>query len=179
MKYIYTLLSAILLLVSGATSATAQKNSTPITRTILGCTLGKSTIDEIKAKMTERGAEISQENQESQWVSYIVARGVLFAQAKVDVQFRFFEGNLLSYTVVFKDKGDADRVNLSLIRKYIKGDDLKNIGFEGYGAEDQHTKMYHVYVYSDDYKKEFKYSFLSYLDIALDRKLSDLKASEL
>lgn len=118
MKYIYTLLSAILLLVSGATSATAQKNSTPITRTILGCTLGKSTIDEVKAKMVDVGAEIKKQEYPSEWETSLVVDGVPFAQTRVSALFIFFGGKLSSYSALFLDRADADRVNLGLLKKY-------------------------------------------------------------
>ena len=58
MRYIYSIIGAIILLISGTQSAFAQKETT-ITRTILGCTLGKSTQDSVVARLQELGADFA------------------------------------------------------------------------------------------------------------------------
>lgn len=179
MKHVYTLLASILILTSVVTSATAQRSSTPITRTILGCVLGKSTIEEVKAKMIEVGAEIKKQDHPSEWETSLVVDSVPFAQTKVSTLFIFFGGKLSSYSALFFDRADADRVNLGLLKKYEKGESLENLGYEGYKVTDPNTELVHVYVYSEDHKKEFMYSFLSYRDIVLSRRLDSLKASDL
>lgn len=179
MKHVYSLLASVIILVSVATSATAQRSSTTITRTILGCVLGKSTIEEVKGKMLEVGAEIKKQDHPSEWETSLVVEGVPFAQTKVSTLFIFFEGKLSSYSALFPNREDADRVNLGLMKKYEKGESLESLGYEGYKVTDPNTELVHVYVYSEDHKKEFIYSFLSYKDIALSRKLDSLKASDL
>ena len=179
MKHVYTLLASILILASVVTSATAQRSSTTITRAILGCVLGKSTIEEVKGKMLEVGAEIKKQDHPSEWETSLVVEGVPFAQTKASVLFIFFGGKLSSYSALFPNKEDADRVNLGLMKKYEKGESLENLGYEGYKVTDPNTELVHVYVYSEDHKKEFIYSILSYKDIALNRGLDRLKASDL
>ena len=56
---------------------------------------------------------------------------------------------------------------------------MENLGYEGYRVTDPNTELMHLFVYSEDSKKEFMYSFLSYKDIALNSKLDSLKASDL
>lgn len=179
MKHVYTLLASILILTSVVTSATAQRSSTPITRTILGCVLGKSTIEEVKGKMVEVGAEIKKQEHPSEWETSLVVDGVPFAQTRVSALFIFFGGKLSSYSALFLDRADADRVNLGLLKKYERCESLENLGYEGYRVTDPNTELMHLFVYSEDNKKEFMYSFLSYKDIALNSKLDSLKASDL
>lgn len=179
MKHVYSLLASIIILASVATSATAQRSSTPITRTILGCILGKSTIEEVKAKMVEVGAEIKKQDHPSEWEASLAAESVPFAQSKVSVLFTFCNGKLSSYSALFFNKADADRVNLGLMKKYEKGESLESLDYEGFRVTDQNTELVHLFVYSEDYKKKFKYSVLSYRDIALNKKLDRLKASDL
>ena len=56
MRYIYSIIGAIILLISGTQSAFAQKETT-ITRTILGCTLGVSTVDSVTAMLQKMDAD--------------------------------------------------------------------------------------------------------------------------
>ena len=122
MRYIYSIIGAIILLILGTQSAFAQKETT-ITRTILGCTLGTSTLDSVTIRLQELGAEFEPTNPTTpRAAGLLVTGGVTFASARPRILFIFIDKKLALINIIFLTKDDADRINRNLSLKY------KNVG---------------------------------------------------
>ena len=179
MRYIYSIIGAIILLISGTQSAFAQKETT-ITRTILGCTLGKSTQDSVVARLQELGADFAPTDPPTPGTTgLLVTGGVTFANTTPRILFTFVEKKLALITIVIFNKTDADRINTNLSTKYKNWEKTISYRDAGGSVVDLKTLLMHVYAYSDDYKNEFIYSALSYGDLALISKNSKVQSAEL
>ena len=85
MRSIYAALAVLLLILTTAITGFAQSKSKPklkevITRTIIGCTLGESTIDQIKQKIQEQNGKIDTiaDGEEGSRVQAILASDIPF-----------------------------------------------------------------------------------------------------
>lgn len=179
MRYIYSIIGAIILLISGTQSAFAQKETT-ITRTILGCTLGKSTLDSVTIRLQELGAEFEPTNPTTpRAAGLLVTGGVTFASARPRILFIFIDKKLALINIIFLSKDDADRINRNLSLKYKNWEDTTTYKEEGGAVQDPRTFLLHTYTFAEDYKKDFQYSTLSYGDKTLLSKSAKIASEEL
>lgn len=152
MRYIYSIIGAIILLISGTQSAFAQKETT-ITRTILGCTLEKSTQDSVVARLQELGADFAPTDPPTPGTTgLLVTGGVTFANTTPRILFTFVEKKLALITIVIFNKTDADRINTNLSAKYKNWEKTISYRDAGGSVVDLKTLLMHVYTYSNDYK---------------------------
>ena len=139
MRYIYSIIGAIILLILGTQSAFAQKETT-ITRTILGCTLGTSTLDSVTIRLQELGAEFEPTNPTTpRAAGLLVTGGVTFASARPRILFIFIDKKLALINIIFLTKDDADRINRNLSLKYKNWEDTTTYKEEGGAVQDPRT----------------------------------------
>jgi hypothetical protein len=179
MRYIYSIIGAIILLISGTQSAFAQKETT-ITRTILGCTLGVSTVDSVTAMLQKMDADFEAvESTPPRENILFVRRGLTFANTQPTFFFEFFDKKLAMVRVIFYNRDESDRINKNLVAKYKNWIDFSIIGKEGGGTDDSRTMLAHTYATIEDNDKIFKYSLLTYADKALEEKRIKAESADL
>ena len=129
MRSIYATLVALLLILTTATAGFAQSKSKHkakpkevITRTIIGCTLGESTIDQIKEKIQEQNGKIDTivaDGIEGSRLQMILASDIpFFGKNRNDVILKTVDGVLYSVSFLTDDKDEANRLKFSLSDKY-------------------------------------------------------------
>ena len=156
------------MLICSTHSAFSQKETT-ITRTILGCTLGVSTVDSVTAMLQKMDAEFEAlESAPPRENILFVRRGLTFTNIQPMFFFEFFDKKLAMVRVLFYTKEDSERINNNLAAKYKNWRDFSLIEKEGGAAEDSYTLVAHTYATLED--GITKYSILTYADKALQEK---------
>ena len=190
MRSIYATLAALLLILTTATAGFAQSKSKPkpkevITRTIIGCTLGESTIEQIKEKIKEQGGEIQKikDGEEGPRVQVIHASGVKFFGKIQDAAIlKTVDGVLYAVAFVITEKDEADRLKRSLPDKYEEWEETHtnklSQPYEG-GYSDSRYSVVLSYYNDGEFSEKFKFAILLYLDKKLSKKSEEIGNSDL
>jgi hypothetical protein len=186
MRRLYAIIAGIVIALTTTTSGISQTKSTPkeaVTRTVLGCTLGVSNIDQAIETITSKGGSISDVNTlEIPGLKVFLATNLVFAGEPGMRAIIQFLDNTLAFIGFFIDsENDASRIKTSLSNKYKGWKDNGGRLFEPYTGrvKDDKTEVSLFYYYEDDHNLEFKNAMLVYSDVALFRKIMQLKDSDL
>ena len=190
MRSIYATLAALLLILTTATAGFAQSKSKPkpkevITRTIIGCTLGESTIEQIKGKIKEQGGEIQKikDDEEGPRVQVIHASGVKFFGKIQDAAIlKTVDSVLYAVAFIITEKDEADRLKRSLPDKYEGWEETHtnklSQPYEG-GYSDSRYSVALSYYNDGEFSEKFKFAILLYLDKKLSKKSAEIGNSDL
>lgn len=125
MKHLYSTFVALLLILLTSTAGFSQRNNAKqkdvITRTIIGCTLGETTLEQLKEKIKEQGGEIHkiEDGEEGPRVQVLYANGVkFFGKIQDIVILKTVDGVFYAVAFVITEKDEADRLKRSLPDKY-------------------------------------------------------------
>lgn len=187
MKHLYVAFAVLLLILLTSTAVFAQRNNAKqkdvITRTIIGCTLGETTIDQIEKKIQAQGGTIKiRDGQEGPRSKQIVVNGVEFwGKIRNKIILKTIDDVLYFVAFLIYDKEEADRLKASLSSKYITWEDNSDIPLKPYRgyAVGISASVSIDYEYSDEYNQNFKRALLVYLDKALCSKALKIRDSDL
>ena len=191
MRSIYAALATLLLIITTATAGFAQSKSKHkakpkevITRTIIGCTLGESTIDQIKQKIQEQNGKIDTIDHgiEGPRVQVILASDIpFFGKNRNDVVLQTVDGVLYSVSFLIDDKDEANRLKSSLSAKYKDWRDADIDDSEPYhgGFADDKSAVLLSYKNNVTYGGDFKHALLIYWDKALYKKAEEIERTDL
>ena len=117
MKHLYSTFVALLLILLTSTAGFSQRNNAKqkdvITRTIIGCTLGETTLEQLKEKIKEQGGEIHkiEDGEEGPRVQVLYANGVkFFGKIQDIVILKTVDGIFYAVAFVITEKDEADRL---------------------------------------------------------------------
>ena len=189
MRSIYAALAVLLLIVTTATAGFAQSKSKSktkevITRTIIGCTLGESTFDQIKEKIQEQNGKIDTiaAGIEGSRIQVILASDIpFFGQNRNDVMLKTVDGVLYDISFHIYDKDEANRLKLSLSKKYKdwqEGDFTASMPYIG-GYTDSKTAVILAYHNDSEHGGGFKFAQLIYSDRSLFKKAEEIERADL
>ena len=191
MRSIYAALAVLLLIVTTATAGFAQSKSKPkakpkevITRTIIGCTLGESTFDQIKEKIQEQNGKIDTiaGGVEGSRVQVILASDIpFFGKTRNSVMLKTVDGVLYEVSFQIHDKDEANRLKLSLPEKYNnwqEGDFTASIPYVG-GYTDSKTAVILAYHNDSEHGGGFEFAQLIYSDRSLFKKAEEIERADL
>ena len=191
MRSIYAALVALLLILTTATAGFAQSKSKPkakpkevITRTIIGCTLGESTFDQIKEKIQEQNGTIDAIGGgiEGARVQSILARDIpFFGKNRNVVMLQTVDGVLYSVLFQIDDKDEANRLKFSLSAKYKDWQHTHVDASDAYlgGFDDDKSRIILSYENDSTYGGDFKSAILIYVDKALGKKAEEIERTDL
>ncbi len=189
MKHLYSTFAVLLLIFLTSIAGFAQRNNAKqkdvITRTIIGCTLGETTLEQLKEKIKEQGGEIYkiEDGEEGPRVQVLYARGVTFFGKIQDfVILKTVDGVFYAVAFVISEKDEADRFKRSLQEKY-EGWEKTHTNrlsrpYEG-GYSDSRSSVVLSYNNDGEYSEKFKYAILLYLDKKLSKKSGEIESSDL
>lgn len=189
MKHLYSTFAALLLILLTSTVGFAQRNNAKqkdaITRTIIGCTLGETTLEQLKEKVKEQGGEIHkiEDGEEGPRVQVLYASGVKFFGKIQDVVIlKTVDGVFYAVAFIITEKDEADRLKRSLPDKY-EGWEKTHTNrllqpYEG-GYSDSRSSVLLSYYNDGEYSEKFKYAILLYLDKKLSKKSGEIENSDL
>lgn len=192
MRSIYATLAVLLLIVTTATAGFAQSKSKPkpkpkeiVTRTIIGCTLGESTIEQIKKAIQEQNGTIGKikDGEEGPRVQVIHASGVkFFGKIQDAVVLKTVDGVLYAVGFIITEKDEADRLKRSLPDKYEGWEETHtnrlSQPYEG-GYSDSSSSVVLSYNNDGEFSEKFKFAILLYLDKKLSKKSGEIENSDL
>lgn len=125
MRHLYVAFAVLLLILLTPIAGFAQRNNAKqkdvITRTIIGCTLGETTLEQLKEKVKEQGGGIHkiEDGEEGPRVQVLYASGVkFFGKIQDFVIFKTVDGVFYAVAFVITEKDEADRLKRSLPDKY-------------------------------------------------------------
>ena len=192
MRSIYTVLAVLLLIVTTATAGFSQSKSKPkpkevITRTIIGCTLGETTLDQIKGHVQAQGGEIenvsvSSETEGPRIKTMLVSGMRFWGETRDKIILKTVDSILCMVIILIPDKTEADRLKNSLIIKYRGWEDNMDTPSKPYEGIYVDSRSTIVLSYKNDepkYSQKFKYAMLIYGDNALLKKSSEIENSDL
>ena len=192
MRSIYATLVALLLILTTATAGFAQSKSKHkakpkevITRTIIGCTLGESTIDQIKEKIQEQNGKIDTivaDRIEGSRLQMILASDIpFFGKNRNDVILKTVDGVLYSVSFLTDDKDEANRLKFSLSDKYKDWQHTHVDASDAYlgGFDDDKSGIMLYYKNDSTYGGDFKSAILIYWDKALGKKAIEIERTDL
>ncbi len=186
MKHLYVAFAALLLILLTSTAGFAQRNAKSkdiVTRTIIGCTLGETTIDQIEKKIHAQNGSIKiRDGQEGPRSKTIDVNGVKFwGKIRNKVILKTIDGVLYLVSFLIYDKEEADELKASLSSKYITWKDNSDIPLKPYRglAVGISASVFITYEYSDEYNQNFKRVVLTYIDNALCSKALKIRDSDL
>lgn len=192
MRSIYATLVALLLILTTATAGFAQSKSKHkakpkevITRTIIGCTLGESTIDQIKEKIQEQNGKIDTivaDGIEGSRLQMILASDIpFFGKNRNDVILKTVDGVLYSVSFLTDDKDEANRLKFSLSDKYKDWQHTHVDASDAYlgGFDDDKSGIMLYYKNDSTYGGDFKSAILIYWDKALGKKAIEIERTDL
>lgn len=189
MKHLYSVFAALLLIFLSPIAGFAQRNNAKpksvITRTIIGCTLGETTLEQLKEKIKEQGGEIQkiEDGKEGPRVQVIYASGVkFFGKIQDAVILKTVDGVLFTVAFIITEKDEADRLKISLPDKY-EGWEKTHTNrlsqpYEG-GYSDSRSLVVLSYKNDGEYSEKFKLAILLYLDRKLSKKSEEIENSDL
>jgi hypothetical protein len=189
MRSIYATLAALLFILTTATAGFAQSKSKSkpkeiVTRTIIGCTLGESTIEQIKKTIQEQNGKIDTIDHgiEGSRVQAIFASGIpFFGKNRNDVMLKTVDGVLYMVAFQIDDKDEANRLKFSLSAKYKDWRDVDIDDSEPYtgGFADDKSVVLLSYKNNVTYGGDFKHALLIYWDKALYKKSEEIERTDL
>ena len=189
MRSIYATLAALLLILTTATAGFAQSKSKSkpkeiVTRTIIGCTLGESTIEQIKKTIQEQNGTIGkiEDGLEGSRVQVIFASDLpFFGKTRNAVILKTVDGVLYMVSFLIDDKDEANRLKFSLSDKYEDWRDAHVDTSDAYYGDFFDDKSAVILSYKNDsaYGGDFKYALLIYADRALYKKVEEIERSDL
>lgn len=190
MRSIYATLAALLLIATTATAGFAQSKSKSkpkeiVTRTIIGCTLGESTIEQIKKTIQEQNGKIDTivaDGIEGSRLQMIFASDLpFFGKIRNAVMLKTVDGVLYMVSFLIDDKDEANRLKSSLSDKYEDWRHLHGDTSDAYYGDFFDDKSAVVLSYTNDkaYGGNFKQALLIYLDIALHKKAIEIERTDL
>lgn len=125
MKHLYSTFAALLLILLTSIAGFAQRNNAKpksvITRTIVGCTLGETTLEQIKENVQAQGGEIENFSDvtDGPRMKTIVVSGLRFwGETRDKIMMKTVDSILYTVIILIPDKSEADRLKNSLILKY-------------------------------------------------------------
>lgn len=189
MRSIYAALAVLLLILTTAITGFAQSKSKPklkevITRTIIGCTLGESTIDQIKQKIQEQNGKIDTiaDGEEGSRVQAILASDIpFFGKNRNDVMLKTVDGVLYQISFQIYEKDEANRLKYRLPEKYKdwqEGDSTASMSYIG-GCGDSKTTVILSYHNDSEHGGGFKFANLMYFDKSLYQKVEEIERADL
>ena len=189
MRSIYATLAALLLIATTATAGFAQSKSKPkpkeiVTRTIIGCTLGESTIEQIKKTIQEQNGKIDTiaAGIEGSRIQVILASDIpFFGKNRNDVMLKTVDGILYDVSFHIYDKDEANRLKLSLSEKYKdweEGDFTASMPYIG-GYRDSKTAVILAYLNDSKHGGGFESAQLIYSDRSLSQKAKEIARADL
>lgn len=186
MRHIYVAFAVLLLILTTGVTGFSQRNAKSkdiVTRTIIGCTLGETTIDQIEKKIQAQGGTIKiRDGQEGPRSKTIDVNGVKFwGKIRNKIILKTIDDVLYFVAFLIYDKEEADRLKASLSSKYITWEDNSDIPLKPYygHAVGISASVSIAYQYSDEYNQNFKRAVLVYIDKALCSKALNIRDSDL
>lgn len=189
MRHLYVAFAVLLLIlltpIAGFTQRNNAKQKDVITRTIIGCTLGETTLEQLKEKVKEQGGGIHkiEDGEEGPRVQVLYASGVkFFGKIQDFVIFKTVDGVFYAVAFVITEKDEADRLKRSLPDKYEGWENTHtNRPLQPYEGSysDSRSSVLLSYYNDGEYSEKFKYAILLYLDKKLSKKSGEIESSDL
>lgn len=189
MRHLYSTFAALLLILLTPIAGFAQRHNAKqkdvITRTIIGCTLGETTLEQLKEKVKEQGGGIHkiEDGEEGPRVQVLYASGVkFFGKIQDFVIFKTVDGVFYAVAFVITEKDEADRLKRSLPDKYEGWENTHtNRPLQPYEGSysDSRSSVLLSYYNDGEYSEKFKYAILLYLDKKLSKKSGEIESSDL
>ena len=191
MRHLYVAFAVLLLILLTSTAGFAQRNNAKqkdvITRTIIGCTLGETTLDQIKGHVQAQGGEIenvsvSSETEGPRIKTMLVSGMRFWGETRDKIILKTVDSILCMVIILIPDKTEADRLKNSLIIKYRGWEDNMDTPSKPYEGIYVDSRSTIVLSYKNDepkYSQKFKYAMLIYGDNALLKKSSEIENSDL
>lgn len=189
MKHLYSVLAVLLLILLTPITGFAQRNNAKpksvITRTIVGCTLGETTLEQIKENVQAQGGTIESlsDDPEGPRMKTMVVSGMRFwGETRDKIMMKTVDSILYFVIILIPDKAEADRLKNSLILKYRGWEDNMNTPSKPYEGSYVDSRSTIVLSYTNDepeYSQKFKYAMLMYVDNALLNKAREIESSDL
>nr|DAM75724.1 MAG TPA: hypothetical protein [Caudoviricetes sp.] len=189
MKHLYSVFAALLLFFLSPIAGFAQRNNAKpksvITRTIVGCTLGETTLEQIKENVQAQGGEIENFSDETDGprMKTIVVSGLRFwGETRDKIMMKTVDSILYLVIILIPDKAEADRLKNNLILKYRGWEDNTDIPSKSYDGSYVDSRSTIMLSYKNDgpeYSRKFKYAMLMYADNALFNKAREIESSDL
>ena len=184
MRKVYTIIAVLLVVLTTATTGLSQTKRAPspsITRSIIGCTLGQSSIDQIKVAVKSQNGEIEEieDGDDSDRTKSFILNGVTFWGKSRDViMLTTVDGVLSQVSIFIEDEEEANSLKVNLADKYSSSKDIDSHPYMG-TTQDSRTKVIFGYKYKDKYNMDFLSAALIYLDKRLHEKAYQIKNSDL
>ncbi len=184
MRKAYAIITALLVMLTTATTGFSQKkraSSPSITRSIIGCTLGQSSIDQIKASVKSQDGEIEEvENvDDSDRTKTFIVNGLTFWGKPRDlIVLTTVDGILSQVNIFIRDEEEANRLKVNLAGKYRSWKDVDSYPYIGV-AQDSRTRVIFGYKYKDENNLDFQSAVLIYSDKRLSEKVDQIQNSDL
>lgn len=189
MRHLYVAFAVLLLILLTSTAGFAQRNNAKpkdvITRTIIGCTLGETTLDQIKGRVQAQGGEIENVSDETEGprIKTMLVGGMRFwGETRDKIILKTVDSILYMVIILIPDKTEADRLKNSLILKYRGWEDNMETPSKPYEGSYVDSRSTIVLSYTNDepkYSQKFKYAMLMYVDNALLNKAREIESSDL
>lgn len=189
MRHLYSTFAALLLILLTTIAGFAQRhNAKPksvITRTIVGCTLGETTLEQIKENVQAQGGTIESltDGPEGPRVKTMFVNDLRFwGENRDKIMLKTVDNILYMVVILIPDKSEADRMKNSLILKYRGWEDNMDIPSKSYDGSYVDSRSTIMLSYKNDgpeYNQKFKYAMLMYVDNALFNKAREIENSDL
>ena len=189
MKHLYSTFAALLLILLTSLAGFAQRNNAKpksvVTRTIVGCTLGETTLEQIKENVQAQGGEIENFSDvtDGPRMKTIVVSGLRFwGETRDKIMMKTVDSILYTVIILIPDKSEADRLKNSLILKYRGWEDNMDIPLKSYNGSYVDSRTTIMLSYKNEgpeYNQKFKYAMLMYADNALIKKAGEIANSDL
>jgi len=187
MRHLYVAFAVLLLILTTGVTGFSQRNAKYkdiVTRTIIGCTLGETTIDQIEKKIQAQGGRIRkiEDGIEGSRVQEIYANDLpFFGKTRNAIMLKTVDGVLYVVGFLIGDKDEADRLKFSLSDKYKDWQHTHFGASDAYlgGVDDDKSQIMLSYENDSTYGGDFKYALLIYLDKALAKKVLEIERTDL
>lgn len=187
MRHLYVAFAVLLLILTTGVTGFSQRNAKSkdiVTRTIIGCTLGETTIDQIGKKIQAQGGRIRkiEEGIEGSRVQEIYVNDLpFFGKTRNAIMLKTVDGVLYMIGFLIGDKDEADRLKFSLSDKYKDWQHTHIGASDAYlgGVDDDKSQIMLSYENDSTYGGDCKYALLIYLDKALAKKVLEIERTDL
>jgi hypothetical protein len=188
MRHLYVAFAVLLLILTTGVTGFSQRNAKSkdiVTRTIVGCTLGETTLEQIKENVQAQGGTIESltDGSEGPRVKTMFVNNLMFwGKNRDEIMLKTVDNIFYMVTILILDKPEADQLKNSLIFKYRGWEDNMNIPSKPYHGRyiDSRSTIMLSYKYDGpEYDQKFKYAMLIYVDNALFNKVREIENSDL